>query len=50
MKRSFVLFCVCALILVATFTSCGEYQSYEKPVQYPDSVFGKAKYGSDKFN
>ena len=48
MKRYLMLLCV--LMFALTFISCGEYASDEKPVRYPDSVYGKAKFGYDKFN
>ena len=53
MKRSLVLFCVFSIILSVAIISCGSDssdKSDQKPVQYLDSVYGKARFGKDKFN
>ena len=50
MKKNWLLLCLCIFMLAVTLISCGEPDSNNKPVKYPDSVYGDAKFGEDKFN
>lgn len=50
MKGRLLLLGVCLCALTAALISCGEYASDDRPAKYPDSVYGKAEYGKDKYN
>jgi hypothetical protein len=47
MKRYLLLPCLCLLVLTITLISCGEVPSDQKPIKYPDSIYGqnKAEFG-----
>ena len=50
MKGNLLLLCLCIFMLAVTLISCSEPDSNNKPAKYPNSVYGEAKFGEDKFN